>query len=409
MRRDLEKRREKEKRRKGKQAEHKYTAKPGSGKIGAVWLVGTLSGVRVETRDQGCGRSDDELEEEDREEEDQEEAGPEEEDPEGDESGEEQEESESEEVESEAVAAEIHKRDQIKDRLRNLGKNQGKKSDSKNIQAPLIATRNGGTKYKPYQLGDVKALADLLPPITEGGAASLRKFDELTKGTELAIGDFRAVGARCFPRPGLKEIEETVGTIDKWDETPLAMYITELSQALRERYPTPNCGKVPKFEWKPEQPPRQYIEDAKEEWARTTGSHPGKGGAQQEWFRRAVLEGVPEKVKDKMMENPDLAGAESHLWERHLVHHLQLEKDKEGKKSKDKEQLLKMQLGEARQRANDKKKEKQSTARVMVSQEQPRGPDSWPELDPNIYPSDPWGCDRPDHSHNYWGPGALWE
>ncbi len=78
-----------------------------------------------------------------------------------------------------------------------------------------------------------------------------------------------------------------------------------------------------------------------------------------EWYRQAVLEGVPQTVKEAMKNNPDMAGCNTTRWEKHLIHRLtqvqdktQLEKDQ----LKDLQtQLLRLQLGEARGKATDKK------------------------------------------------------
>ena len=60
----------------------------------------------------------------------------------------------------------------------------------------------------------------------------------------------------------------------------------------------------------------------KELWQRSTGINPNRDTPQREWYRTAILEGVPEIVRKSMSDNPDLPGADSSVWERHLVHHL---------------------------------------------------------------------------------------
>ena len=128
----------------------------------------------------------------------------------------------------------------------------------------------------------------------------------------------------------------------------------------------------------------EYLEACKETWAKHTGHHPGKGGLQQEWFRRAVLEGLPEKIKEAMMANPDLPGSESHVWERHIVHHLQRAKDEETEKDKQiqelRENLLRLQLGEAKVRFNEGKKKHRQMAALGSGE-----PDT-----PDLYPVPTW-------------------
>ncbi|MPV02340.1 hypothetical protein FVA96_24420 [Escherichia coli] len=103
---------------------------------------------------------------------------------------------------------------------------------------------------------------------------------------------------------------------------------------------------------------RAYLDECKETWVKHTGHHPGTAGVQREWFRQAVLEGVPESVKAKMMTNPDLPGSDSAVWERHLLHHLQdatEEATGEDKQLKELQaRLLKLQLAKVRQEVSDK-------------------------------------------------------
>lgn len=62
---------------------------------------------------------------------------------------------------------------------------------------PLI---NAGThyKYKPFALGDIQALVDKLPPLTDGGRKWLTAVGSLTQGTTLAVGDVRALLGRGY-------------------------------------------------------------------------------------------------------------------------------------------------------------------------------------------------------------------
>ena len=260
-------------------------------------------------------------------------------------------------------------------------------------QMPLTAVAGQGERYKPFSIGDVQALVDKLPPVVEGGNMWLNKLDALTAGQRLAMGDFRAVGARCMTGSDLKDIENEAKTTTVKDDAPFTRYSTEIGKAMRERFPLPNAAVVPKMRWDPKQNPREYVNESKELWLRHTGCHPGKEGSQREWFRQAILEGVPESVKASMRSNPDMQGCESHVWEKHLIHHLTSAQDKTQKEQKEVEelkvQLLKLQLNEVRQKTNDKKqKTKPEPGKVMVAAEQQTPV-------PDIYPTPQWA---PAHS-----------
>ncbi|XP_026184358.1 uncharacterized protein LOC113143106 [Mastacembelus armatus] len=127
----------------------------------------------------------------------------------------------------------------------------------------------------------------------------------------LSLGDFRAVASRCLTFRDLKEVEEQAGTDRESDETPLVSVFTEIGEVMREKFPLPNSAGVPTLPWKSDQTPREDLDNCKEAWEKITGCHPGKRGLQQEWFRQAVMEGVPRSVKDAMMANPDLPGSSS--------------------------------------------------------------------------------------------------
>lgn len=52
-----------------------------------------------------------------------------------------------------------------------------------------------------------------------------------------------------------------------------------------------------------------------------------------------MLGRVPEEVREKILDDPDLKGADSHRWETHLVHHLNKYKLEKEKKKDDLEEL----------------------------------------------------------------------
>ncbi|XP_013876450.1 uncharacterized protein LOC106526399 isoform X2 [Austrofundulus limnaeus] len=240
---------------------------------------------------------------------------------------------------------------------------------------PLVTGATGEDRYKPFRLGDVQAIIDKMPPVAEGGGLWLEQMGKVTAGHTLALGDFRAVAARCFTVQDLHDIEEAAGLMTEQDDQPLADFIFNISTVLRERYPVSVAAAIPKFVWKPDQHPRAYLEQCKEEWVRKTGQHPGRDES-KEWFRTAVLEGVPVSVKQRMCDNPDLPGSDSPVWEKHLVHHLQVVKNKTDKEMQEVQdlqtQLLRLKLGKAREQASEKKKQDKLQ---MVTSKAPLGPE----------------------------------
>ncbi|KAG7507165.1 hypothetical protein JOB18_025606 [Solea senegalensis] len=167
---------------------------------------------------------------------------------------------------------------------------------------PLTFAPGHRDKYRPFGIGDIQAIVDKLPPVAEGGNLWLSQLDSLTAGQRLALGDFRAIAGRCMTRGDMTDIETQARTYTQPDEQPFTQYSTAIGRAMREKYPLPNATVMPKMRWDPKQNPRDYIDKGKDTWLKYTGSHPGKAGSQREWFRQAILEGVPENVKLAMIE-----------------------------------------------------------------------------------------------------------
>lgn len=266
------------------------------------------------------------------------------------------------------------------------------------MMAPLMAASPGQPqKYKPFSFGDVQAMVDKLPPVTDGGSLWLSKLDALTAGHTLALGDFRAVAARSMTPTNLRDIETDALTLRLSDDTSFLTHCTNIGAAMRIHFPLPNSSAMPKITWDSKQNPRQFLSDAKDTWTTQTGLHPGNKGSQAEWFRQAVLNGVPDSVQKAMKNNPDMLGCQLSVWEKHLVHHLTTAQDKTEKEEKEQAdlqaQLLRLQLAKARDEVNDKRKNKKDQVKIMA-QILTMGDDS-PQF-PDLSPTPPW---VPHHRH----------
>uniref|UniRef100_A0A0F8BF18 Uncharacterized protein n=1 Tax=Larimichthys crocea TaxID=215358 RepID=A0A0F8BF18_LARCR len=160
----------------------------------------------------------------------------------------------------------------------------GQRQNMKGVgQYPLMAS-GGGFEYLPFGIGDVQALVDKLPPVSEGGNLWLAQLDSLTAGQRLALGDFRAVISRCLTGADVREIEIDAGTDDRSDDMPFTRVSTAVGKAMRAKYPLPNAAAMPKIKWDPKQNPREFLDKSKDIWIKHSGEHPGKPGVQREWF-----------------------------------------------------------------------------------------------------------------------------
>lgn len=115
------------------------------------------------------------------------------------------------------------------------------------FQAPLITTSGQRDRYRPFAIGDIQAMVDKLPPLTDGGNLWLSKLDTLTAGQTLALGDFRAVGARCMTPGDMRTIEIDAGIVRLPDDTPFVIHSTKIGKAIRDKFPLPNSAAMPKM------------------------------------------------------------------------------------------------------------------------------------------------------------------
>lgn len=124
------------------------------------------------------------------------------------------------------------------------------------------------------------------------------------------------------------------------------------------------------------------------------------------------MAGLPEQVRTDLHKNPDFAVANLTKWERHIIHRLQLEQDAVDQKKRELEEaqthLVKLQLAEARQKLNDKKKDtKEEVKKMMVARPSVDLVLDWPDLDPNLNPDDRWPGHGPRQLESTGGVGVF--
>ncbi|XP_014834290.1 PREDICTED: uncharacterized protein LOC106911977 [Poecilia mexicana] len=236
---------------------------------------------------------------------------------------------------------------------------------------PLLRNSTGGQKYVPFPLGDRDAIVDKLPSITAGGSLWLAELDLLTSGMTLAMGDFRAIMSRCMSGMVMKEVEHAAGTQNVNNSTAVHHVMTPLARAIKKEFPLATTAPITKFEWDHAMDPKEYINKSAETWLKQTTVNPkGPHTNLTEMFREAILKGVPEQVVDSIKNNPDLMGCEHVRWERHLLHHLIKAQDELKKKQSDtkdlENQLLKLQLQEAKQNIGRKRKDQMMVAAAVT-------------------------------------------
>ncbi|XP_072422893.1 uncharacterized protein [Chiloscyllium punctatum] len=235
-------------------------------------------------------------------------------------------------------------------------------------QMPLIYRGSYlGDVYQPFTFTDM----DKIPPPMEGGGPWMTKFCQYTLGYKLAMGDWKALLGRQLNMWEIQQIEASAGTTLLPNSEPFVQHATFVGRAMRDRFPIPpGAMHSLTFTMKEGEDMPAFLARCKGTWTDTAGSHPGSGQLQTTLFRNAVMAGMPKEVKEAMESNPDIPGCSTEQWEKHLTHHMKRYRTKQDEDKQSNEsaqvQLLKLQLDEARRKANDTRKASQKMTYQMV-------------------------------------------
>lgn len=224
-------------------------------------------------------------------------------------------------------------------------------------------------QYKPWGHSDMNAVLSKLPDISRGGQRWLTKLTLLTHGTDLAVGDLRALLGAIMSKTKMAQIEEEAYITDSDNEESLLKHITSLSRALTKLYPTPKVTyQSIRFKIKPGESASAYLHRYETEWEDQTGENPDASSLCQEFYRQAVIKGVPGSAAIAIENSPDMSGGEGELWVRHFIHHVDKTMERQGKEESEveklKTQLLKMQI----EAEKDKNKKKGKEPQQMIMQ-----------------------------------------
>ncbi len=263
---------------------------------------------------------------------------------------------------------------------------------------PLVAGTQG-PKYQPWSHSNMTAVLAKLPPITSGGGRWLNKLMALCHGTTLAVGDLRCLLGQIFTVSQMRAFEEDAGMSNTQNNLPYTAVCTSVGSTLRKQFPTPpTTYQNIKFRIKPGEAGAGYYFRCAAEWEQMVEENSLNNPVTRDIFRSAVMSGAPNGVKQAMEGNPDIPGATNEVWERHLVFHIDRTVDKLNKEEEDveklKNQLLKLQLDQARN--NGPKKTKQ------MSQQSVNDPPT-----PSVIPPY-FGYDQGETNHPTGQQGGNW-
>ena len=219
------------------------------------------------------------------------------------------------------------------------------------IMAPLLTDGAGREAYTPWGHRDMATLANLLPPLTAGASAWIRKFETETIGDVLALGDIRAIIGRTQGIRQSVELEKLTVTTNLVDRTPFDRYRNLFWGCLRELFPA-NRKKagISNLRMKPEENVYQYIQRAEDLWVDRNDQTPYNNDLAIQTFQRELIQGLKPAVQKTLKLVASLDYMPWDQWVEQLVHHYYLDQDREEDKGNELEelriQLVKMKIKE---------------------------------------------------------------
>lgn len=243
------------------------------------------------------------------------------------------------------------------------------------------------------------------------------KRDDENAGSEEEIGETSEMGnsqmaplsllGQVISKAELRLFDQESGTHKFQSSTPFGNVATAWGAVMRKKFPAPPGGiHNIKFTPKVDETPAAYLMRCKQEWEAQTGTHPHANQLHEWVFRSAVLEGTPSCVKTALKDNPDIPVSGSVTWERYLIHHMNIAKNKADVSRSEFEELknllIKLQVKKDRQKLIDKRKKNKEKGKQLVQ-----------SPDPELYYMAPIYNQPPKRQHQVKGPnrggmGGQW-
>lgn len=199
----------------------------------------------------------------------------------------------------------------------------GKAEVTQNITPTAPTPQPPPYEYKPFAYADMNCILAKLPSPSEGGGPWMVRLMKATMGHKLALGDWRALMCEKTSPWEMEQVEMQAGTRQIPDSLPFTHYATAIGTAMRKRFPVPpGAMHTLTFTYKDGQDITEFLSKSKDTWTDVAGEHPSAGELHTTLFRKAILSALPKSVRGVMESNPDLPGANTEHWERHLKYHL---------------------------------------------------------------------------------------
>ncbi|XP_056618335.1 uncharacterized protein LOC130432826 [Triplophysa dalaica] len=171
-------------------------------------------------------------------------------------------------------------------------------------QFPILI-KGAQAQYVPWASQDLDGLVARLPNLDEGAGKWIRMLEEETTGKLLALGDIKALLAKCVGSSKLNELLRAahIRAIDipDLDGHPFDRYRRDIWQGLRDEFPNRIDPRALKGEQMGEEEnPATYIQKQLRKWKQELERDPEEDLLMTTLFRNAVVDAMPPLVKTKL-------------------------------------------------------------------------------------------------------------
>ncbi len=249
-----------------------------------------------------------------------------------------------------------------------------REAEAPRFECPILI-KQGYAQYIPWAGQDLDTLVSRLPDIHEGAGKWIRTFEEETVGKLLALGDIKALLAKCLGASKMNDIlkqSSLLQAVDRPQEDGISFdkHRHNIWTTLRAEYPMQTDPGFLKGEPMEEtENPITYIQKQLRRWKEELERDPEKDKILTALFRTAIVEAMPSTVKVKLEDVVGLNSKSHKEFRDHVVHAVEQYR-RQKLKDQEKElqrKLYQMQLDEL---LNKKKKvqavQKEDQSAVMA-------------------------------------------
>ncbi len=179
-----------------------------------------------------------------------------------------------------------------------------REAEAPRFECPILI-KHGYAQYIPWAGQDLDTLVSRLPDIHEGAGKWIRTFEEETVGNLLALGDIKALLAKCLGASKMNDIlkqSSLLQAVDRPQEDGISFdkHGHNIWMTLRAEYPMQTDPGFLKGEPMEEtENPITYIQKQLRRWKEELERDPEKDKILTALFRTAIVEAMPSTVKVK--------------------------------------------------------------------------------------------------------------